>query len=168
MGNFDKLGLNLDILHAKGMEAAIALHDQTHSLPYHVKARIMKEKEKKEKTEGVGRKSLSDAITPKGNKSMQLSITAQGFLAKQKTAAKRAAFLALGKLAIDTIRVKLPEEVGVLGPIAVAQLLAAVPATNATVQEMQEAALAYAMTVTVQELKLPQLLQDLTEVADDS
>jgi hypothetical protein len=85
-----------------------------------------------------------------------------------KKAATQAAYLAMGKLVVETATRKLPKEVSILGPLVVAELVAAIPAKQGSrLRKFQEAALAYAMLETFKRADVLKLVEDLISVSDD-
>lgn len=146
--------LDRTILENKGLEAAIRHYDNTHSVPFRVVAKLG--------TSVDTSKLIPNTIQPIGK-----PMLAKNILEVNKTKAVDTAMLALGKLVVDTAAKRLPSEVGMLGPLVVAEVLAAIPTQNANLIRAQKAALAYAMYATYNSTLVAEMLSALTAVAEE-
>lgn len=191
MKNLSTLGLDVELARSKGLKAAIKLHDSTNVIKYQDKLRYfkMKHPEKKDNIQelmspGLGTTSYTEnPFDPyvRGDMIVKGTIASKAYkfntktgntmlnqaIAKNKKLATNTAYLLLGKLAIEATVAKLPKEVGMLGPLIVAEIMAAIPSTNEKVVRAQEAALAYAMYVTVEKTEFRNIIRDLTTIAEE-
>ena len=183
------LGLDVELARSKGLQAAIELHDSTNVIKYLDKLRYFKLKhpDKKDNIQelmspGLGTISYTEnpydpyvqgdvivkgTIASKAYKFNTGNTMLSQAIAKNKKLATNTAYLLLGKLAIEAAVTKLPKEVGMLGPLIVAEIMAAIPSTNEKVVRAQEAALAYAMYVTVEKTEFRNIIRDLTTIAEE-
>lgn len=158
-----KLGLSISTLRRQGLEAAISEHDGRSAISYDLKlayAGLEVEPEVKE-----FKKTLTK--TKQKDSTMSAKQTITSFVGKNKTAVISTANLALGKVVVDTISARLPKEVGVLGPLVVAQLIATIPVANEHAVRAQEAALAYAMYEAYKNSDINGMLEDLLAVSEE-
>lgn len=189
--NLSTLGLDVELARSKGLQAAIELHDSTNVIKYRDKEKYfkMKHPDKKDNIKelmspGLGTISYTEnPFDPyvRGDMIVKGTIASKDYkfntktgntmlnqaIAKNKKLATNTAYLLLGKLAIEAAVAKLPKEVGMLGPLIVAEIMAAIPSTNEKVVRAQEAALAYAMYVTVEKTEFRNIIRDLTTIAEE-
>lgn len=187
-----RLGLNVKTCVEHGVSTAIKEHDKSSALSYRQKADYCKragkagdnieeilatvranERAKRaldidERYVVVDGQTLTNhTITGKPMNTVQLKTKARNFLAKNKEFAFDAALLGLGKVVVDTAAAKLPKEVGIFGPLVVAEVVASLPTTNAKIERAQVAALTYAMYETSKSLGLRDLVDTLTSFTED-
>lgn len=184
-----RLGLNVRTIILRGMDAAIKEHDKSSALSYAQKVDYCKRAGKEgdniqeilsitsvkakraldipEEPTTDGYTLTSHTITGKPMNTVQLKTKARNFLAKNKEFAFDAALLGLGKVVVDTAAAKLPKEVGIFGPLVVAEVVASLPTTNAKIERAQVAALTYAMYETSKSLGLRDLVDTLTSFTED-
>jgi hypothetical protein len=93
---------------------------------------------------------------------------AKKLVAINRTGAELALLMGLGKLVLDTAAAKMPKELSVLGPLVVAQIIAAIPTDNAKLVKAQEAALVYAMYTFWKSSAANEFLEELTSLSDIS
>lgn len=93
---------------------------------------------------------------------------AKKLVAINRTGAELALLMGLGKLVVDTAASKIPKELSVLGPLVVAQIIAAIPTTNDKLVKAQEAALVYAMYTFWKSSAANEFLEELTSLSDIS
>lgn len=187
--NLSTLGLDVELAISKGLQAAIELHDSTNVIKYRDKEKYfkMKHPDKKDNIqELMSPQGISYTENPfdpyvHGDMIVKGTIASKDYkfntktgntmlnqaIAKNKKLATNTAYLLLGKLAIEAAVTKLPKEVGMLGPLIVAEIMAAIPSTNEKVVRAQEAALAYAMYVTVEKTEFRNIIRDLTTIAEE-
>lgn len=189
-----RLGLCVKTAAEQGLAAAIEQHDAVSSLTYSKKAawasrsssgikdnieELVQEYQNKSITYGndfkVSKKNSPYTATRKivENNSVQgkpkmntVTQTAQRLFEVNKRVVINTAFLALGKVVIDTATARLPKSVGMLGPLAVAELIAVIPSDNPKVLQAQQAGLVYAMHETYRSTDLASLIDELTGVSD--
>tara|TARA_Y100001938_G_C8063080_1_gene418530 strand:- start:802 stop:1422 length:621 start_codon:yes stop_codon:yes gene_type:complete len=100
-------------------------------------------------------------------KGKSMKQTVDKFVNTNKEAVIDTAYLALGKLVVDTAAAKLPKEVGLLGPLAVAEVVQLIPINNVHSDRMKHAALTYAMFVTYQKTDIAKFIEDLSGMAEE-
>jgi hypothetical protein len=183
-----RLGLCVKTAAEQGLDAAIEQHDAVSSLPYskkvtwagrsssgiedNIKELIKEYRNKHSKDFKMSKKSSPYRVTAENNsvqgkpKMNTVTQTAQRLFDINKRVVINTAFLALGKVVIDTATARLPKSVAMLGPLAVAELIAVIPSDNPKVLQAQQAGLVYAMHETYKSTDLASLVDELTGVSD--
>lgn len=193
--NKSRLGLDVALAAERGVEYAISHHDASGSIPYSKKVEFLKNQGKGcddirdlmlEYHRRGGSKLRAQTLecdliyplaqdAPKiagttkttDTKGKSMKQTVNKLLNTNKTAVVDTAFLALGKLVVDAAAAKLPKEVSLLGPLAVAELIQLIPINNEHSDRFKHAALTYAMYVTYQKTDVAKFIEELSGMAEE-
>lgn len=191
--NKSRLGLDVALAAERGLEYAISQHDASGSIPYAKKVEFLKNQGKgcddihdlmweyrrreggKLTYQSRGRSIINNSkfrqaheaeyINKSKGKSMKQTVNK--FVNTNKTAVVDTAFLALGKVVVDAAAAKLPKEVKLLGPLAVAELIQLIPINNKHSERFKHAALTYAMYVTYQQTDVAKFIEELSGMAEE-